>query len=227
MSTFLHSNHIPVNEHLRLKDPITSELGMRILNGSIHLIDELGFEDFTFKKLAQHIDTTEASVYRYFESKHKLLLYLINWYWGMIEYRLLLSTNNIEDSSRRLKKAIELLVSLPLEESSDVFSNEPQLKRIVIQEAPKVYLHKHVDAENKMGVFSVYKSVVSRVVEMVEAVNPNYPYPNMLVSTVIEGSNQQRFFAEHLPRLTNTQDGLDSVTEFFTQLIFKTLKYND
>jgi hypothetical protein len=78
-----------------------------------------------------------------------------------------------------------------------------------------------------MGVFSVYKSVVSRVVEMVAAVNPSYPFPNMLVSTIIEGSNQQRFFAEHLPKLTNTQEGMDSVTEFFTQLIFKTLKNND
>jgi AcrR family transcriptional regulator len=227
MSTFLHSINIPVNEHLRLKDPLTSELGMRILQGSISMINELGFEDFTFKKLAAQIETTEASVYRYFESKHKLLLYLINWYWGMIEYRLILATNNIDDPEKRLKRAIELLVSLPSPESSDVFSIEPDLKQIVIQEAPKVYLHKQVDNENKLGVFSAYKSVVARVVEMVKAVNPRYSFPNMLVSTIIEGSNQQRFFADHLPKLTNHTSKQDSVKTFFIELIFKTLKSND
>ena len=80
---------IEINPHLFLKDPMTSELGKNILNGSIHLIDELGFESFNFKKLALEIGTTEASVYRYFESKNKLLLYLINWYWGGVATTLL------------------------------------------------------------------------------------------------------------------------------------------
>ena len=34
----------------------------------------------------------------------------------------------------------------------------------------------------------------------------------MLVSTIIEGTHHQRFFAEHLPRLTNVVEGEDSVT---------------
>ena len=37
-------------------------------------------EEFTFRKLAQKINTTEASVYRYFENKHRLLIYILAWY---------------------------------------------------------------------------------------------------------------------------------------------------
>jgi hypothetical protein len=40
---------------------------------------------------------------------------------------------------------------------------------------------------------------------------------------MIEGSNQQRFFAAHLPRLTNVKDDSDFVESFYTDIIFKTL----
>jgi AcrR family transcriptional regulator len=74
---------MPVNIHngLCLRDPKETTLGQSILKYSIILIDELGFEHFTFKKLATKINSTEASIYRYFENKHLLLVYLSNWYW--------------------------------------------------------------------------------------------------------------------------------------------------
>ena len=52
------------------------------------MIDQLGFEQFTFKKLARAIGSTEASVYRYFDNKHRLLTYLIAWYWKWMEYQI-------------------------------------------------------------------------------------------------------------------------------------------
>ena len=70
--------HIDVDEGLYLKDPNSSDLGMKIIRDSIEMIDAIGFEGFTFKKLAAKIGATEPSVYRYFESKHKLLLYLLD-----------------------------------------------------------------------------------------------------------------------------------------------------
>ena len=45
-----------------LKDPQETKLGVLIVQNSIELIDEIGFEAFTFKKLAQKINSTEASV---------------------------------------------------------------------------------------------------------------------------------------------------------------------
>jgi AcrR family transcriptional regulator len=215
---------IQVNENLYLKDPISSELGNKIIKGSIELIDHLGFERFTFKKLAIEIQTTEATIYRYFENKHKLLLYLINWYWGCIATRILFETRNIDSSEIKLKKAIHILTALPNPEIDSLFSHEQALKNIVINESSKVVLTKDVDIENKIGVFSVYKSVVNSVAEMIVDINKDYPYPNMLVSSMIEGSNQQRFFAEHLPKLTNIKNDRDFVEAFYLDLVFKTIQ---
>jgi AcrR family transcriptional regulator len=147
---------LTINDTLYMKDPNSSSLGVRIIKDGISLLDEVGFEQFTFKKLALRIETTEASVYRYFESKHQFLLYLINWYWGMIEYRLAFETANIMDAKVKLKKAIHLLTSIPDPEVEIVFDAEVTLKRVVINEAPKVYFTKDVDKENKHGAYSVY-----------------------------------------------------------------------
>jgi AcrR family transcriptional regulator len=215
---------IQVNENLYLKDPISSELGNKIIKGSIELIDHLGFERFTFKKLASEIHTTEATIYRYFENKHKLLLYLINWYWGCIATRILFETRNIDNAVIKLKKAIHILTALPNPEMDSLFSHEQALKNIVINESSKVLITKDVDIENRVGVFSVYKSVVNSVAEIITEINKDYPYPNMLVSSMIEGSNQQRFFAEHLPKLTNIINDVDFVEAFYQDLVFKTIQ---
>ena len=224
MKEMYQSIHVTVNSNLFLKDPLTSELGNKILNGSIELIDSLGFEHFTFKKLANEIATTEASIYRYFENKNKLLLYLVNWYWGCVATRLMFETNNIEDPEIKLKKVIHILTALPDPEKESLMQNEQKLKQLVINESNKVVLTKEVDEENKSGIFSVYKSIVNSVVDIIKIINEDYPFPNMLVSSMIEGSNQQRFFADHLPRLTNSSKGKDNVELFYLDLVFKTIK---
>ncbi len=224
MKEMYQSIHVTVNSNLFLKDPLTSELGNKILNGSIELIDSLGFEHFTFKKLANEIATTEASIYRYFENKNKLLLYLVNWYWGCVATRLMFETNNIEDPEIKLKKVIHILTALPDPEKESLMQNEQKLKQLVINESNKVVLTKEVDEENKSGIFSVYKSIVNSVVDLIKIINEDYPFPNMLVSSMIEGSNQQRFFADHLPRLTNSNKEKDNVELFYLDLVFKTIK---
>jgi AcrR family transcriptional regulator len=119
---------IQVNPKLFLKDPHTSELGERIIYTSIKLINDLGFEHFTFKKLASEINSTEASVYRYFESKQKLMFYLINWYWSCVEYRLLFDTANINNPKERLTKSIQILTTLPDSQSGIIDSVEVPFK---------------------------------------------------------------------------------------------------
>lgn len=224
MNQALNHISISINSELYLKDPHTSTLGISMLGGAIVLIDKLGFELFTFKKLANEINTTEASIYRYFENKHKLLLYLTNWYWGGIATRLLFETNNISNPNERLKKAIHILTSFPDPSKDSLFKDEQILKRIVINEAIKGVITKEVDQDNQVGIFSIYKDVVNSVVDIIVEINPKYPFPNMLVSSMIEGSNQQRFFAEHLPRLTNSRKEEDLVEDFYLDLVFKTIK---
>ncbi len=87
-----------MNEHLYLRNPDESDLGRRIITNSVRMIGEMGFESFTFKKLATEIETTEASVYRYFENKHRLLVYLITWYWSWLEYKVMVSGVNTNDA---------------------------------------------------------------------------------------------------------------------------------
>ncbi|MGK0414670.1 MAG: AcrR family transcriptional regulator, partial [Polaribacter sp.] len=76
MKSLLSILKISVPDKIYIKDPETSDLGKRIIENSILLIYEIGFESFTFKKLGKKIGSNESSIYRYFESKHKLLLYL-------------------------------------------------------------------------------------------------------------------------------------------------------
>lgn len=215
---------INVNERIYLKDPESSDLGKSILEGGIELIDEIGFEAFTFRKLAQKIGSTEASVYRYFESKHRLLIYLTCWYWRWLDYKLVLAVTNIESAEERLTRAIRVLVQMVEEDSDFSHINEVKLNSIIISESSKAYLNKHVDEENKEGFFLAYKELVQRVAEIILEINPDYAYPHMLVSTLVEGAHLQRFYAEHLPRLTDVLEGEDSATEFSLQTVFKAIK---
>jgi AcrR family transcriptional regulator len=213
---------IPVLEAIAIRNPQATQLGQRILEGSIFLIDELGFEQFTFKKLAQSVGTTEASVYRYFASKQKLLLYLINWYWGRLECRLLLQTQG-GTVKERLDKALDLVLLLTATSMS--FAIEKRLQRIVIHEAPKVFLTKAVDADHQTGYHSIYTEIVRYVSDLVRAYKPSCKYPEMLVSTLLEGSLQQRFFSEHLPEVTNASEQEDAVAVFYKQLFFSFLHH--
>jgi AcrR family transcriptional regulator len=211
---------IHLNERMYLKNPESSDLGRSIVSLGIDLIDELGFEAFTFRKLAQKIGTTEASIYRYFESKQRLLIYLSSWYWRWVDYRLILAIANVDSAEERLKRAITLVVKQVEQDSNFSHIDEVKLNRIIISESSKAYLNKHVDDENKEGFFQDYKKLVGRISSIIYEINPNYKYPHMLVSTIIEGAHLQRYFAQHLPRLTDVVAGEDSATEFSIQLVF-------
>lgn len=223
MDKLLAKVSIVVNDRIYLKDPASSELGRKIISRSIAMVDEMGFEAFTFRKLAKAIGSTEASVYRYFESKHKLLLYLTSWYWAWMEYRLAFGLANVPSPTVRLERAITLLTEQVVEDGSFAHINEVLLNRIVISESSKVYMTKSVDEENKEGVFLGYKQLVARVSDIILEIDPSFKYPHMLVSTIIEGTHHQRYFAEHLPRLTDVVQGEDAITEFYKKLVFKTI----
>ncbi|WP_457618301.1 TetR/AcrR family transcriptional regulator [Lutibacter sp.] len=216
--------HIEVNSELYLKKPDSSELGRRIISGSIELINELGFEVFTFKKLGNKIGSPESSIYRYFESKHTLLIYLTSWFWSWIEYRLVFATINIDSPIDKLKRTIKILTQPVVVDKSFTYINEVLLHKIIITESVKVFHTKDVDDENEKGYFKSYKRVVQRVSDMVLEINPKFKYPHMLISTVIEGANHQRYFAQHLPALTNVEKGKENIVEFYTDLIFKVVK---
>ncbi|MFA7274083.1 MAG: helix-turn-helix domain-containing protein [Crocinitomicaceae bacterium] len=215
---------IIVPEITYLKNPDSSDLGKKIISGAIELIDQLGFEVFTFKKLGIQIGSTEASIYRYFESKHQILVYLTSWYWSWVDYNLILQTINIPSPTNRLINALKVVTKKVEYDSTFSYVDEIKLHSIVSVESSKIYMNKHVDQDNSIGYFIPYKNVVQRVSQIILEINPAYNYPHMLISTTIEGAHLQRFFAEHLPRLTDVIPGEDSVTEFYTNMVFKAIE---
>lgn len=225
MHTLFSKVKIEIPEHIYLKNPETSELGKKIVQGGLDLIYELGFDQFNFRKLALKISTTEASIYRYFENKHKLLLYLTSWYWRWLDYKIALYTVNIEDPNQKLEKAILAITEkeMTLAENNDEL-DKSKLYNVIISEASKVYQTKDVDEINKVGAYSGYKQLVSQIAELIRQINPEFKYSRMLISTIIEGVNNQRFFEAHLPRLTDTYSNEDAVSKFYIKLVSNTIK---
>ena len=223
MQNILSNIIISVNDKLYVKNPETSDLGKKIIEQSILLIDEIGFENFTFKKLGEKINSNESSIYRYFESKHKLMLYLSSWYWGWMEYKLVFATNNLANPMEKLIKAITIVTEKVEDDSNTLHINESILNKIIIQEFTKTLLTKEVDEENKEGFFIVYKRIINRIIEFISEVNPNYTFAKSLASTVVEGALHQHFLKEHLKTITNCNE-TNTVTDFYIDLVAKTLK---
>lgn len=213
---------ITVPDKIYIKDPETSELGKKIIEHGILLINEIGFESFTFKKLGLKIGSNESSIYRYFESKHKFLLYLTSWYWAWLEYKLVMETYSIFDNHEKLEKAITIITGVVEEDSNFSHINETLLNKIIINESSKSYLTKEVHDENKNGYFEIYKRLIYRLEQMILEVKPSYPYAMSLASLVVEGSLHQHFLNEYFPSITNC-DEQKTPTNFFIELVLKTI----
>lgn len=188
---------------LVLRDPLKSELGRKILTNSVLLINDLGFESFTFKKLAVKISSNETTLYRYFENKHNLLLYLVVWYWNWVDYLIDYNTNNITDPNEKLDIIIDTFVDATKENPSINFINEKILHNVVVKESSKSYHVKNIDEENKLGFFKSYKDLIRKVSDVILEINPEFPYARSFATNLFEIANNEIYFGEHLPSLTN------------------------
>lgn len=215
----------PINEKLFLKNPENSEIGKLMIKKSIDLIYELGFEDFTFKKLSVEVNCTEATIYRYFENKHRLLLYILNWYWYFMEFLITIKLENLSSVKEKLKMIIFLLTK-ELEESAGLYDyNKKYLCKIVVSESSKAYLIKNVAIINKEEVYRPYKNLCSKIANVISEYNPAYKYPRSLSTTLIESVHQQEFFGENLPKLTDIceENKTNFTNQFIENFIFKIL----
>ncbi|MEQ1545647.1 TetR/AcrR family transcriptional regulator [Methyloglobulus sp.] len=216
---------IKMNEKLFLRNPEQSELGKKIILHSIQLIHKNGFEAFTFRKLAEEIGTTEAGVYRYFENKHRLLIYIVAWYWTWLEYQVTYQTNNIDDPVVKLKKVIKLLATTVEDDIRTSYVDESLLHQIIITEGSKTYLTKRVSEDNKDKLFKPYKDLCGHIANIIAECNREYRYPKSLASTIIEMAHCQNFFMHNLPSLTDFGQGKDDnkIIAFLDDLAFKTI----
>lgn len=217
---------IKMNEDLFLRNPEHTELGKNIIKHSIQLIEKDGFEAFTFKKLAEDIGTTEAGIYRYFENKHRLLLYIIAWYWSWLEYQISFQTNNVRDPVVKLKKVIKLMATTVQDDAKTSHVNESLLHQIIISEGSKAYLTKQVGEDNKHQFFKPYKDLCAVIGDIILECSPKYKYPRSLATTIIEMAHFQNFFMNNLPSLTDfgKNKAENEVVAFLNDLVFSSIK---
>ncbi len=216
---------IKINEGLYLRNPEETELGRKILKHSVELIYKLGFEIFTFKKLAEVIGSTEAGVYRYFQNKHKLLIYLTSWYFGWITFQINFQTNNITDQKVKLRKIISLLTS-PIEDDKQTsYIDESLLHPVIVAEGSKTYLTKQVAENNKLEFFQPYKDLCTLIGSVILEYNPKYMFPRSLASTIVEVAHFQNFFMHNLTSLTDfsKKNKETEIVDFLDDLVFATL----
>lgn len=216
---------VPVSEKLALRDPESSELGKNIVRHGVTLMQQLGFEQFTFRKLAQDINTTEASIYRYFENKHRLLLYILTWYWHYLQYIVLFSLQNMEDTTLKIRKVVEILSKQPPEDLDQSGIDKKAAYKIFIAESSKAYLTKEVGNINQERLFKPYKDLCGLIAQLFRDYNPAYPYPRSLASTLVEMAHFQPYFKDNLPSLTDFGHEPDtaSVRAYLEHLVFSAL----
>lgn len=215
-----------MTKKLFLKDPNSTDLGKRIINSSIKIIDTIGFEAFNFKKLAVDINSTEASIYRYFENKYKLLFYLISWYWTWVKSSLDYQLKFIKSPREKIKIIIRVIFTSAFDDPATEMIDEAALARIVITESTKTYTKKQVTTDYEDGLFEAYKQVCKKITSVILEANPNYKNPKALAITIIMGVHKQIFFSNNLPELTDvifSEDNMEPLEEFMQNLVFSVI----
>ncbi|WP_394772081.1 TetR/AcrR family transcriptional regulator [Mucilaginibacter sp.] len=214
-----------LNEKLFKKNPQSSDLRRKIIKESINLISKIGYDQFTFDKLATKIETTEATIYRYFVNKHKLLIYLLSWYWSYLEFRIIIQLNNVTNPANKIKKIINILVwEDNLEINFGAFDHQ-SLHIIAIAEGNKSYFSKDGDENNKDMLYKPLKDLSGRIAGIFSEYDPTYKYPNTLANSIINLSHLQYFFMHHLPQLCDFEKRKrpKDIKTFLEELVFSNL----
>jgi hypothetical protein len=194
---------ININQSIYKRDPTETNLGKKIIEYSIILMDDIGFEEFTFKKLAAQMGSTEASIYRYFDGKYMLLTYLVAWYWDFLHFVILSDIRNLSHPKERMLRIITALVNALEGTATPSYIDQTKLHAIVVENATKVYHTKRVDSLNKIGFYLNFKKLVNTLVNNILALAPDYKYPKALATSIIEQSLSYEYYMNHLPGLTD------------------------
>jgi AcrR family transcriptional regulator len=218
---------LPVNDSLYLRNPEETELGKKLVSEGIILIDEIGFQEFTFKKLAKKIESTEASVYRYFKSKQHLLQYIVAWYWLWLKYVITIKTANIKDSNECLKIAIKVLIDSDKYDPDISHIDEHALFKIIIAESARVSLTRQEDDIKGKDLFDGYEQLISLLASFVKGIKSDYKYPVMLSHSLISAVHKQVFFCEHFPKsiiFKGKKGERKEILNFINNFVFSALK---
>lgn len=216
--------HLRPDPALSLRDPDATELGRSMLSGGLELMNEIGLEAFTFRKLAERIGSTEASLYKYFPNKHRLLQYYFQLYWLWLRRLCGREAERSRDPRDALRRSIEAICGVWPRALPELQLDPEALRRLVIDEGMKSYLHKNVDADNARRLFAPYKELSAFLAERLSACRRGVPMPRSFATTVIEMAHSLPFAMEHLPSLTELSSRKD-LRELARHLLHRTITY--
>ncbi|MFN5207896.1 MAG: TetR/AcrR family transcriptional regulator [Bacteroidota bacterium] len=208
--------HIP--SRMAQHDPSHSRTGLKILNTAIQLIADEGYESFHLSRLAEKADTVESTVYRYFENKHKLLLYISGWYWAYLDFSIDYETREMKAPAQILNKAIEMMAGKNLPTNIDLIGDPLLIHRIMITEFSKIYITQMAQEDNKEGYFVYFKTFVNKIGNLLSAIMPGYKFPRSFAFLLVLGIYQQMHVAEKLPALSD-YDQSEPLDEYISRFI--------
>ena len=140
--------HLVPDPSLHLRDPGASTIGGRILSEGLALMTEIGLEAFTFKKLAERAECTEATIYKYFPNKQRLLQYYFQLYWMWLDTHCQQEGRTLDDPWERVQGDIRSLCGIWSKDAMAAQLDPVALRALVIVEGSKSFLHRNVDEDN-------------------------------------------------------------------------------
>jgi len=186
---------------LALRDTGTP-VGGRILAEGLVLMNELGLEAFTFRKLAEQAGCTEMTVYHYFANKHRLLQYYDQMYWLWLATHCQQEGRHLKDPMERLRGDITAISGIwPSDAMAGLF-DPSELRELVVNEGSKSFLHKDVDADNEQKLFKPYKDLCGHIAGELKACAPRLKHTRSFATTLVDMAHSLEFAMHHLPALT-------------------------
>ena len=130
------------------------------------------------------------------------------------------------DAKDALRRCVEAICGVWPRELPPLQVDPHALRRLVIEEGMKSYLHKNVDADNARRLFAPYKELSAFLAERIVACRRDVPMPRSFATTVIEMAHSLPFAMEHLPSLTELSSRKD-LKQVARHLLHRTVTYID
>ena len=209
---------------LHLRNPEATDLGSSMLREGIGLMNEIGLEAFTFRKLAARIGCTEVSLYKYFPNKQRLLQYYFQLYWLWLRQVCGRQVELASDPKEALSSCMHVICGVWPERMPVPQLPPKALRQLLIEEGMKSYLHKNVDEDNARRLFLPYKELSAFLAERMVACRRDVPMPRSFATTILEMAHSLPFAMAHLPSLTelSQRKGMQHLAD---HLLHRTLIY--
>ena len=211
---------IAVNPNTYLRNPEDTELGRKIIKHGVELLSETGYQCFNFKHLAKYMESTEASVYRYFENKYMLLVYLTSWYWEYLDLQIMLNTRNIDDPHKKLRLMVKTIVSGVDSDFQNEYFDIKKLHKIVVEQSPRVIHSKKVEACEKAGMFSNFKTLNNNIAEIILECDNDFKYPSALATNILKLSMDHKYYSEYICSLTEISNCSESLNQLEEMILY-------